>query len=102
MSDVNLHNLPLTNLSEEEQLLKATVRKFAKKEIFPLVREMDESASIPRSLIDQLFSLGLMGIEVPEHYGGSNGYFFLSILAVEELARVDPAVAVVVLSLIHI
>jgi len=96
MSDVNLHNLPLTSLSEEEQLLKANVKTFAEKEISPLVREMDESASIPRSLIDQLFSLGLMGIEVPEHYGGSNGYFFLSILAVEELARVDPSVAVVV------
>ena len=96
MSDVNLHNLPLTNLSEEEQLLKGNVQTFAKKEISPLVRKMDESASIPRSLIDQLFSLGLMGIEVPEDYGGSNGYFFLSILAVEELARVDPAVAVVV------
>jgi len=96
MSDVNLHNLPLTNLSEEEQLLKANVQTFADKEIAPLVREMDELASIPRSLIDQLFALGLMGIEVPEHYGGSNGYFFLSILAVEELARVDPSVAVVV------
>ena len=96
MSDVNLHNLPLTSLSEEEQLLKANVRTFADKEIAPLVRKMDELASIPRSLIDQLFALGLMGIEVPEHYGGSDGYFFLSILAVEELARVDPSVAVLV------
>lgn len=96
MSNQHLHTPPLTNLSEEEQLLRANVQIFAKNEISPLVREMDESAAIPRNLIDQLFSLGLMGIEVPEQYGGANGYFFLSILAVEELARVDPSIAVMV------
>ena len=96
MSNQHLHTPPLTKLSEEEQLLRANVQIFAKNEVSPLVREMDESASIPRNLIDQLFSLGLMGIEVPERYGGANGYFFLSILAVEELARVDPSIAVMV------
>ncbi len=96
MLDEHLHAPPLTHLSEEEQLLRANVQTFAKKEVAPLVREMDESAAIPRSLIDQLFSLGLMGIEVPEQYGGANGYFFLSILVVEELARVDPSIAVMV------
>ena len=96
MSNQHLHTPPLTKLSEEEQLLRANVQIFAKNEVSPLVREMDESASIPRNLIDQLFSLGLMGIEVPEQYGGANGYFFLSILAVEELARVDPSIAVMV------
>ena len=96
MSDEHLHTQPLTKLSEEEHLLRANVETFAKKEISPLVRKMDESASIPRNLIEQLFSLGLMGIEVPEQYGGANGHFFLSILAVEELARVDPSIAVMV------
>ena len=96
MSNQHLYTPPLTKLSEEEQLLRANVQIFAKNEVSPLVREMDESASIPRNLIDQLFSLGLMGIEVPEQYGGANGYFFLSILAVEELARVDPSIAVMV------
>jgi|TARA_B100000686_G_scaffold86066_1_gene92883 alkylation response protein AidB-like acyl-CoA dehydrogenase len=96
MPDEHLHTQPLTKLSEEEHLLRANVETFAKKEISPLVRKMDESASIPRNLIEQLFSLGLMGIEVPEQYGGANGHFFLSILAVEELARVDPSIAVMV------
>ena len=96
MPDEHLHTQPLTKLSEEEQLLRANVETFAKKEISPLVREMDESASIPRTLIEKLFSLGLMGIEVPDKYGGANGYFFLSVLAVEELARVDPSIAVMV------
>ena len=96
MSDEHAHTPPLTTLSEEEHSLRANVETFAKKEISPLVREMDESASIPRNLIEQLFSLGLMGIEVPEQYGGANGHFFLSILAVEELARVDPSIAVMV------
>ena len=96
MPDEHLHTQPLTKLSEEEHLLRANVETFAKKEISPLVRKMDESASIPRNLIEQLFSLGLMGIEVPEQNGGANGHFFLSILAVEELARVDPSIAVMV------
>ena len=96
MTDEDLHTPPLTNLSEEEELLRANVQIFAKKEISPLVRQMDETASIPRDLIEQLFSLGLMGIEVPDKYGGANGYFFLSILAVEQLARVDPSIAVMV------
>ena len=96
MTDEDLHTPPLTNLSEEEELLRANVQIFAKKEVSPLVRQMDETASIPRDLIEQLFSLGLMGIEVPDQYGGANGYFFLSILAVEQLARVDPSIAVMV------
>ena len=87
MTDEDLHTPPLTNLSEEEELLRANVQIFAKKEVAPRVLQMDETASIPRDLIEQLFSLGLMGIEVPDQYGGANGYFFLSILAVEQLAR---------------
>ena len=87
---------PLSQLSEEEQLLRANVRAFAEAEIAPLVREMDEQAAIPRALIDQLFDLGVMAIEIPESYGGAGAHFFLSVIAVEELSRVDPSVAVLV------
>ena len=87
---------PLTRLSEEEQLFRSSVRAFAEAEIAPRVREMDEASAIPRVLIDQLFDLGVMGIEAPETHGGGGGSFMLSVLAVEELSRVDPAVAVVV------
>jgi len=88
--------LPLTALSDDEQLLRASVREFAEGSIRPLVREMDEHAKIPRSLIDQLFGLGVMGIEVPEPLGGAEGTFFHSVIAVEELSRVDPSVGVLV------
>ncbi len=87
---------PLTRLSEEEQLLRGSVRAFAEAEVAPLVRQMDDAAAMPRALIDQLFALGVMGIEVPEAHGGAGGSFMLSILAVEQLSRVDPAVAVLV------
>ena len=87
---------PLTRLSEEEDLFRASVRAFAEAEIAPQVREMDERAVIPRALIDKLFDLGVMGIEIPESLGGAGAPFFLSVLAVEELSRVDPSVAVVV------
>ncbi len=87
---------PLTRLSEEEQLLRVTVRAFAEAEIAPRVREMDDAAVMPRGLIDQLFELGVMGIEIPEALGGGGASFMLSVLAVEELSRVDPSVAVLV------
>jgi len=88
--------LPLTALSDDEQLLRASVREFAEGSIRPLVREMDEHAKIPRSLIDQLFGLGVMGIEVPEPLGGAEGTFFHAVIVVEELSRVDPSVGVLV------
>jgi alkylation response protein AidB-like acyl-CoA dehydrogenase len=87
---------PLTVLSEDEQIFRDSVREFAEAHIRPLVREMDEQAKIPRSLIDRLFELGVMGIEVPESFGGAGGSFFHSVLAVEELSRVDPSVGVLV------
>jgi len=87
---------PLTTLAEDEVLFRDSVRAFAEAEVRPLVREMDEHAKIPRSLIDRLFDLGVMGIEVPESYGGSEGRFFHSVLAVEELSRIDPSVGVLV------
>ena len=64
--------------------------------IRPLVREMDEHAKIPASLVDELFKLGVMGIEIPESYGGAGGTFFHSVIAVEELSRVDPSIGVLV------
>ena len=96
MPDSTAITPPLTRLSDEEQLLRANVRAFAEHEVAPLVREMDAAAAMPRELIDQLFELGIMGIEIPERFGGADGHFFLSVLAVEELSRVDPSVAVVV------
>jgi alkylation response protein AidB-like acyl-CoA dehydrogenase len=86
----------LTELSEDEQLLRASVREFAEARIRPAVREMDAEAKIPRALIDELFGLGVMGIEIPESYGGAGGTFFHAVLAVEELSRVDPSVGVLV------
>ncbi len=77
-------------------IFRDSVRAFAEAHIRPLVREMDEHAKIPRTLIDELFELGVMGIEVPEAYGGAGGRFFHSVLAVEELSRVDPSIGVLV------
>ncbi len=87
---------PLTRLSEEELMFRDTVRKFAREQIAPHAREMDEQGVLRKDLIRQLFDLGLMGIDIPEQYGGQGGTFFQSILAIEELAAVDPSVAVVV------
>jgi alkylation response protein AidB-like acyl-CoA dehydrogenase len=87
---------PLTVLSEDEVLFRDSIREFADARVRPRVREMDEHAKIPRELIDQLFELGVMGVEIPERFGGSGGTFFHSVLAVESLSRVDPSVAVLV------
>ncbi|MFL6280529.1 MAG: acyl-CoA dehydrogenase [Vicinamibacterales bacterium] len=87
---------PLTVLNEDETIFRDSVREFAEAQIRPLVREMDEHAKIPRALIDRLFELGVMGIEIPESFGGSGGTFFHAVLAVEELSRVDPSVGVLV------
>ena len=87
---------PLSTLTPEEQILQETVRRFARKEIAPLVREMDEAQKMKPSLIAQLFDLGLMGIEIPVEYGGVGGSFFSSILAVEEISAIDPAIGVLV------
>ncbi len=87
---------PLTVLAEDEAILRDSVREFAEAQVRPLVREMDEHAKIPRALLDRLFDLGVMGIEIPESYGGSGGTFFHAVLAVEELSRVDPSVGVLV------
>ena len=86
----------LSRLNEEEQLFADSVYEFADKEIRPLVREMDEHAKLDKNLISKLFDLGVMGIEIPEEYGGAGASFFYSVLAVEQLSRVDPSVGVFV------
>jgi alkylation response protein AidB-like acyl-CoA dehydrogenase len=86
----------LTRLAEDEALFRDSVYEFADKEIRPLSREMDEHAKMPRDLIDKLFELGIMGIEVPESHAGAGASFFHSVLAVESLSRVDPSVGVLV------
>jgi butyryl-CoA dehydrogenase/short/branched chain acyl-CoA dehydrogenase len=83
-------------LTEDEQLFRENVRRFAEESIRPLVREMDDRGAFDPSLIEQFHRLGLMGIEIPEQYGGAGGTFFEAVLAVEELSRVDPSVGVLV------
>jgi alkylation response protein AidB-like acyl-CoA dehydrogenase len=93
----NVVPLPaLTTLTEDERLFHDSVYEFADREIRPRVRHMDEEAKFPRDLIDRLFELGVMGIEIPESYGGAAGTFFHAVLAVEALSRVDPSVGVLV------
>jgi butyryl-CoA dehydrogenase/short/branched chain acyl-CoA dehydrogenase len=87
---------PLTLLTEEEKLFQATVRRFAREQIAPHVREMDEAGVFRKEIIRQFFELGLMGIEIPEEYGGQAGTFFQCVLAVEELSAVDPSAGVIV------
>jgi alkylation response protein AidB-like acyl-CoA dehydrogenase len=85
---------PLTAYSEDEQMFRASVREFAEGEIRPRVEEMDEHAKMSPEVIKQLFELGLMGVETPEEYGGTGASFFMAIIGVEELSRVDPSVGV--------
>src|SRR5580704_5289870 len=79
---------PLTQLSEEEILFQASVRRFARERLAPRVRSMDEAGIFHKDLLQEFFALGLMAIEVPEEFGGQGGTFFQSILAIEELARI--------------
>ncbi|MEM7409424.1 MAG: acyl-CoA dehydrogenase family protein [Myxococcota bacterium] len=85
---------PITELAEDERIFRDTVREFAEERVRPLVADMERNRQQPRELLDELFALGLMGIEIPEQYGGAGATFFMSILAIEELARVDPALAI--------
>jgi butyryl-CoA dehydrogenase/short/branched chain acyl-CoA dehydrogenase len=91
-----LRSLPLTDLSEDERMFRDQVRQFAEERVRPLVGQMDKDAAIPRALIDACFELGIMGIEIPDAHGGAGATFFMSVLVVEELARVDASLAVLV------
>ncbi len=87
---------PLTFLQEEEALFQASVRRFAQERLAPHVRAMDEEGKFRKDLLGEMFELGLMGIDIKEQYGGQAGTFFQSILAIEELAKVDPSASVIV------
>src|ERR1700692_516526 len=87
---------PLTQLSEEETMFQSSVRRFARERIAPHVRSMDEAGVFRKDLLTEMFELGLMGIEIPEQFGGQGGSFFQAVLAVEALATVDPSAAVIV------
>jgi alkylation response protein AidB-like acyl-CoA dehydrogenase len=87
---------PLTTLTEDEVLFRDNIRQFADDKIRPLVKEMDEKGVFEKDLIREFFQLGLMGIEIPEQYGGGGAKFFEAILAVEELSRVDASAGVIV------
>ena len=87
---------PLTALTEDETLFRDNIRQFAEEKIRPLSTEMDEKGVFDKDLVREFFQLGLMGIEIPEQYGGGGGTFFEAILAVEELSRVDASAGVVV------
>jgi short-chain 2-methylacyl-CoA dehydrogenase len=86
----------LTQLDEEDRLFQSSIRRFAREILAPHVRSMDESGVFRADLLKEIFKLGLMGIEIPEGYGGQGGTFFQSVLAVEELAVVDASAAVIV------
>ncbi|XP_076982435.1 short/branched chain specific acyl-CoA dehydrogenase, mitochondrial isoform X3 [Tamandua tetradactyla] len=85
---------PLQTFTEEEMMIKNTVKKFAQEQIAPLVSTMDENSKMEKSVIQGLFQQGLMGIEVDTKYGGTGASFFSSVLVIEELAKVDASVAV--------
>ncbi len=85
---------PLTQLTEDEQMLKDAAAEFADTVIKPKVHEMDEAAKLDPELIKMFFEMGFMGIEVPEQYNGGGGSFFMSILAIEQISRVDASVGV--------
>jgi short-chain 2-methylacyl-CoA dehydrogenase len=87
---------PLTVLAEEEQMFQQSVRDFAIERIRPLVHQMDHDATMSKDLIDSFFELGIMGIEIPEQYGGAGSTFFTAVLIVEELSHVDASTGVLV------
>jgi len=96
MQIADVARTPLTILSDDERLFYDGMYEFADREVRPLARQMDEQAKIPRTLIDRLFGLGVMGIEIPEALGGGGASFFHAVLAVEAFSRVDPSIGVCV------
>ena len=96
MQDAATATQPLTVLSEEELMFRDAVREFAESEVRPHVEEMDAAGQFRKEIIPKFFELGLMGIEVPEKWGGTDGTIFLAMLAIEELARVDASAAIYV------
>ena len=87
---------PITHLSETESVMQEAVSKFANDVVLPRARDMDEAEAMDPALVEQLFEQGLMGIEIPEEYGGAGMNFTSAIISIEELARADPSVSVLV------
>ena len=86
----------LTHLSDEEELFRSTVAQFARERLAPHVRQMDEAGVFRKELLGEFFELGLMAVDVPEEFGGQGGSFFQTVLAIEELAKVDPSASVII------
>src|ERR1700689_3820311 len=86
---------PLTSFTEDEILFRDNIRQFAEEKVRPLVKEMDEKGVFDKDLIQQFFQLGLMGIEIPEQYGGAGGKFHDTILNVEEPSSVAHSAGVI-------
>ena len=95
-ADKHVAATPLSQLSEEESMFQASVRRFAAERLAPHVRAMDDAGVFRKDLIAELFDMGLMAVDLPEEYGGQGGTFFQAILAIEELAKVDPSASVIV------
>src|SRR5262245_50685461 len=87
---------PLTVLSQEERMFYDQALAFAKAKVLPHLREMDEKQEMRQDIVHQCFDLGLMGIEIPEKYGGAGSTFFNSIMVIEALARIDASLGVMV------
>ena len=95
MTDLLLR-YPLTVLSEEEDMFRELVREFAENKIRPHVQSMDREGKFDQAILKEFFPMNLMGIQIPEEYGGAAGSFFMAILAVEEFSRVDASAGVIV------
>ena len=96
MTDTITAAQPLTVISEEEEMFRQAVREFAETEVRPLVHQMDEAGQFDATLLRKFYDMGLMGIEIPEAFGGAGGSIFMASLAIEELARVDASAAIYV------
>lgn len=94
MDNVDQQMPALTQLTEDEKMLQEAARDFAESAIRPKVHEMDEQAKLDPDLVQQFFDMGLMGIEIPEKYSGGGGSFFMSIVAIEQISRVDASAGV--------
>lgn len=94
MNQVEQFISPLSQLTDDEQMLKEAAADFAKSSIAPLVHEMDENAKLDKGLIKEFFEMGLMGIEIPEKYNGAGGTFMMSIVAIEQISKVDGSAGV--------
>ncbi|MEJ2635561.1 MAG: acyl-CoA dehydrogenase [Calditrichia bacterium] len=89
-------NQPLTKMSEDEEMFRDMVYQFAEEQVKPYSAEMDREGAFKKDIIKQFFELGLMGIEIPEEFGGTGSNFFMSILAIESLAKIDASAAIYV------